>query len=166
MPGARCTRSLACEIKKHASKVTTGSPNGSGIPCAMVLTVSFVVSPETGLSCLRHRHELQKHPCRFDASVGAPERYDFAVRDRSASSSRIAASTASLNPTFVTIAKRPSCGYGTRLALLLFLPIRETKYFFLEGWTAIRANSSPGKVHVMSSLERRLIPFLVQGGSV
>jgi hypothetical protein len=25
-PGARCTRSLACELKKHASKVTTGSP--------------------------------------------------------------------------------------------------------------------------------------------
>jgi hypothetical protein len=26
-PGARCTRSLACEIKKHTSIVTTGPPD-------------------------------------------------------------------------------------------------------------------------------------------
>jgi hypothetical protein len=34
MPGARCTRSLVCEIGKHTSVVTTGSPVHSGIPCA------------------------------------------------------------------------------------------------------------------------------------
>ena len=46
-------------IEKHASQVHhrfTGIT--SGFPCAMVLTVSFVVSPETGLCCLRH-------PCRL-----------------------------------------------------------------------------------------------------
>jgi hypothetical protein len=32
MPGASCTRSLACEIKKHTSVVTTGTPNDPGIP--------------------------------------------------------------------------------------------------------------------------------------
>ena len=32
MPGARCTRSLACKIKKHTSVVTTGSPGSPGIP--------------------------------------------------------------------------------------------------------------------------------------
>ena len=32
MPGARCTRSLACKIKKHTSIVTTGSPDSPGIP--------------------------------------------------------------------------------------------------------------------------------------
>jgi hypothetical protein len=37
MPGARRTRSLACKIKKHTSIVTTGSPEQSGIPRAMVL---------------------------------------------------------------------------------------------------------------------------------
>jgi len=52
-PGARCTRSLACELKKHTSIVTTGSPVWSGLPCAMVLTVSFVLSPVTGFSCHR-----------------------------------------------------------------------------------------------------------------
>jgi hypothetical protein len=35
MPGARRTRGLACEIKKHTSKVTTGTPKHSGIPCTM-----------------------------------------------------------------------------------------------------------------------------------
>jgi hypothetical protein len=36
MPGARCTRSLACKIKKHTSIVTTVTPRSSGIPRAMV----------------------------------------------------------------------------------------------------------------------------------
>jgi hypothetical protein len=39
--------SLACKNKKHASKSTTVTPETSGIPRAMVLTVSFVVSPES-----------------------------------------------------------------------------------------------------------------------
>src|SRR5579863_473291 len=39
--------------KKHMSLVTTGTPERSGLPCAMVLTASFVLAPETGLSCLR-----------------------------------------------------------------------------------------------------------------
>ena len=32
MPGAQCTRSLACENKKHTSVVTTGPPEQPGIP--------------------------------------------------------------------------------------------------------------------------------------
>jgi hypothetical protein len=35
--------------EKHTSVVTTGSPDWSGLPCAMVLTVSFVLSPAIGL---------------------------------------------------------------------------------------------------------------------
>jgi hypothetical protein len=53
------TRSLACKTKKHTSKFTTGTPKRSGIPCAMVLTVSFALSPETGLSCLRHWRDVK-----------------------------------------------------------------------------------------------------------
>ncbi len=53
MPGARCARSLVCKIKKHTSVVTTVTPETPGIPRAMVLTVSFVISPVTGLSCHR-----------------------------------------------------------------------------------------------------------------
>ncbi len=40
MPGARCTRSLACEIKKHTSVVTTVTPELPGIPRAMVLRLT------------------------------------------------------------------------------------------------------------------------------
>src|SRR6202171_2382410 len=56
-PGARCTRSLVCsvlvahECSHHRS---TGTP---GLPCAMVLTACFVLSPVTGLSCHRHPAE-------------------------------------------------------------------------------------------------------------
>jgi len=49
MPGERRTRSLGCKGKKHAELVTTGSPKHSGTPCAMVLTVSFVISLVIGL---------------------------------------------------------------------------------------------------------------------
>ena len=54
-PGARCTRSLVCsvlvahECSHHRS---TGTP---GIPCAMVLTAYFVLSPVTGLVCHRYQ---------------------------------------------------------------------------------------------------------------
>jgi hypothetical protein len=78
-PGARCTRSLACEIIKHTSVVTTGTPVSPGLPCAMVLTVSFVLSPVTGLSC--HRR-LANCFAKLDASVGASGPYDFAVRQK------------------------------------------------------------------------------------
>src|SRR5438270_6902383 len=77
MPGARCVRSLACKIKKHTSIVTTVTPGSPGIPRAMVLTVSFALSPVTGLSCHCHR---QVTTCQLDASVGASEPHDFAVR--------------------------------------------------------------------------------------
>jgi len=47
MPGARRARSLACKMKKHTSIVTTVTPVSPGIPYAMVLTGSFVLSPAT-----------------------------------------------------------------------------------------------------------------------
>jgi hypothetical protein len=77
MPGAKCARSLACEMKKHTSVVTTVTPETPGIPRAMVLTVSFVLSPVTGLSC--HRR-LADTSAKLDASVGASGPHDFAVR--------------------------------------------------------------------------------------
>ena len=43
----------------------------------MVLTVSFVLFPVTGLSCHRHFALAAK----LDASVGASEPHDFAVRE-------------------------------------------------------------------------------------
>src|SRR6202035_3040360 len=40
-------------LQKHTSIVTTGSPETSGLPCAMVLTAYFVLSPVSGLFCHR-----------------------------------------------------------------------------------------------------------------
>jgi len=77
MPGARCARSLACKNKKAHEVVTTGSPEQPGIPRAMVLTVSFALSPVTGLYCHCRR---QVTTCQLDASVGASEPHDFTVR--------------------------------------------------------------------------------------
>ena len=79
MPGARCARSLVCDIKtKHTSIVTTVTPETPGIPRAMVLTVSFVLSPVTGLFCHRRRRKVVFR--KLDTSVGAPGPHDFAVR--------------------------------------------------------------------------------------
>src|SRR3954467_8072541 len=77
MPGARCTRSLACKNNKAHEVVTTGSPEQPGIPRAMVLTVSFVISPVIGLSCHRHR---QVTTCQLDTSVEASGPHAFPVR--------------------------------------------------------------------------------------
>src|SRR5438270_13888267 len=99
MPGAQCARSLACKIKKHTSIVTTVTPGSPGIPRAMVLTVSFVLFPVTGLVC--HRRQ-RKYFRQLDASGGASEPHDFAVRLTCCSSKAPSASTDS-RPAFVEI---------------------------------------------------------------
>ena len=76
MPGARRARSLACKIIKHTSIVTTVTPDSPGIPRAMVLTVSFVLSPVIGLVC----HRRFALAAKLDAGVEASGPHDFAVR--------------------------------------------------------------------------------------
>jgi hypothetical protein len=65
-------------MKKAHEQVTTGSPGTPGLPCAMVLTAYFVLSPATGLFC--HRRSRGLPPQELDASVGASGPHDFAVR--------------------------------------------------------------------------------------
>jgi hypothetical protein len=75
--------------QKAHELVTTGSPDQSGFPRAMVLTVSFVISPVTGLFCHRRFADIDaSHPvgpenvsAKLDASVGASGPHDFAVRN-------------------------------------------------------------------------------------
>src|SRR5256885_2667147 len=130
MPGAQCARSLACKIKKHTSIVTTVTPGSPGIPRAMVLTVSFVLFPVTGLVC--HRRQ-RKYFRRLDASVGASEPHDFAVHLTCCSSAAPSASIAS-RPAFVTIAIRPSVGRdGVTNEVICFG--EEHEYFWKWGWT-------------------------------
>jgi hypothetical protein len=48
MPGARCTRSLACNVLVAHECRHHRSPEHPAFPHAMVLTVSFVLSPVIG----------------------------------------------------------------------------------------------------------------------
>jgi hypothetical protein len=79
----------------------------------MVLTVSFALSPVTGLVCHRRPQETSKKLAsrELDASVGASGPHNFAVRKISAFVNAPPASTAS-RLTSVTIAKRPSVRDG------------------------------------------------------
>src|ERR1700676_5460736 len=114
---------------KHTSVVTTGSPVSPGLPCAMVLTVSFVLSPVTGLSCHRRLRNTFR---RLDASVGASGPHDFAVRI-SAARQRVATCVHRIpHPTFVTTAKRPSVWGGTGRDIHLICISEKQKYFFEE----------------------------------
>jgi hypothetical protein len=67
------------KVKAHKSKSPQVHRTNPALPARMVLTVSFVVSPETGLCCLRRRRDAT-HLDRLDTSVGVSGRYDFAVR--------------------------------------------------------------------------------------
>jgi hypothetical protein len=55
------------KVIKHTSIVTTGSPVTPSLPCVMVLTAYFVLSPVTGLFC--HRRHVDRST-KLDASVG------------------------------------------------------------------------------------------------
>jgi hypothetical protein len=76
----RAPRSLACSVKntRVSHHGRAGSP---GIPRAMVLTVSFGLSPVIGLSC--HRRPAD-YPAKLDVGVEASGPHDFAVRDSAA----------------------------------------------------------------------------------
>jgi hypothetical protein len=117
--------------KKAHEVVTTGSPEQPGIPRAMVLTVSFVISPVIGLCCHRHR---QVTTCPLDASVEASGPHDFAVR---VSTFRQACYQRPPHPvpTFVTIAKRPFVWDGMAGVLELIWGSGEAEYFCKRDWT-------------------------------
>ncbi len=85
MPGAQCARSLAGQ-KKQAMPVTvtTVTPEITRHSPRNGFTVSFVLSPVTGLSCHRRLREII--PPKLDASVGASGPHDFAVRKPALSS--------------------------------------------------------------------------------
>jgi hypothetical protein len=73
MPGTRRTHGPVCKEKKaHKLQATTGAPKHSGIPCAIILTLSFVLFRENGLCCLRHRRDA-KHRRQLGVSIATPE---------------------------------------------------------------------------------------------
>ena len=81
MPGGRLRPQPCVQNKKHASIVTTVTPEMSGIPRAMVLRFPSYSSRRSGF-LVSVVGAMRKHCCRLDASVEASEPHDFAVRFR------------------------------------------------------------------------------------
>jgi hypothetical protein len=120
-------------VEMHTSKRV--HRNHPAFPHAMVLTVSFVLSPVTGpvtgLSCHSHQRSCLR---QLDTSVGASGPHDFAVREPA---------------TFVSAPPRPPhpapyvrddretplCLGRDDFALFLFLPNGKAKNFARGDWT-------------------------------
>ena len=110
-PGAGRTHGPPANKKAGGRRHRIGRT--SGLPCAMVLTVSFALSPGTGLSCSRREQiVLLTWPQRREARTTRLRRPHRLVRPR-AKRAAIRCVHRIPWPTFVTIAKRPSCGHGT-----------------------------------------------------
>src|SRR5690242_7240868 len=112
-------------MKKARKQVTTGTPKRSGIPCTMVLRLIRALLGVPGLIASVARgivHEL-------DPSVGRSGPRDFAIRGQRHSSVDVTLVHRIPLPTLVTIAKRPSCGCGTREGRPLICPTAQAKYF-------------------------------------
>ena len=105
----------------------------TGIPCAMVLTDSSVLSPVIGLVCHRHRR---------DAKASLPtwhQRRDARTtrlrRPRSAHSSRAPSRPSHPTPNVRDDREAPLERARDQVGLLLFLPKRKAKYFCKQDWT-------------------------------
>ena len=66
MPASDAPAASHAKQNEHTSVVTTVTPVSPRIPRAMVLTVSFVISPVTGLSCHRRQRSV-KSPSRLSS---------------------------------------------------------------------------------------------------
>jgi hypothetical protein len=130
---------------KHTSVVTTVTPETSGIPRAMVLTASFVLSPGTGLSCPRRP---QDH--RLAGLTPASGRQDHTTSPYAAALSSglttiepdAATSIASRAQRVVTIAIRPSVGHETAAVLKLICPTAKAENFCERDWTLMEMHRS------------------------
>jgi hypothetical protein len=110
MPGARCTRSLACESKKAHELITTGSPESFRHSLHDGSTAYDRALPRCPSRCPGLLATVAGGSTRqLDPSVGGSGPHDFAVRMCVA---RLATPTRPPHPAphFVTIASRPSEG--------------------------------------------------------
>src|SRR4051812_45399154 len=119
------------QSKKAYELVTTGKPDDPAFPHAVVLTVSFVISPVIGLCC--HR----RFACaKLDASVEASGPHDFAVRVQHRSSAVLTIASIASRPASVTIASAPRWGRDGAIRKVFRLAL-EARYFCDWGSTAV-----------------------------
>src|SRR5258708_27738422 len=106
----------------------------------MVLTVSFVLSPVTGLVCHRRR---QNDSCRLDASVGASGPHDFTVRAYAVRQRHC--HVHHIPPRVRDDRDTPLSRDGTVADIEVIWVRGEQKYFCERGWTPKSRNSPTGK---------------------
>src|SRR3954451_9801519 len=117
------------QSKKAYELVTTGKPDDPAFPHAMVITVSFVISPVIGLVVT----VALRSPAKLDASVEASGPHDFAVRVQHRSSA--APNSVHRIPSRVRDDReRPLVGRDGAIRKVFRL-VLEARYFCAEGWT-------------------------------
>jgi hypothetical protein len=106
MPGARCARSLVCEIKKHTSVVTTGKAGSPGVSCAMVLRVPSCSSRRSGFLAA----VTPEKRWLLESLISASRYQNHTTSPSATGSVRLPCCRVHRIPrsTFVTTAKRPS----------------------------------------------------------
>jgi hypothetical protein len=80
MPGARCTRSLMCKMKKAHEPITTSEPENPAFPHANGFNGLLRGLPGEP-ACCHHPQRNAKHCRQVDTSIGVSGRHDFAVRN-------------------------------------------------------------------------------------
>src|SRR3954466_4611287 len=117
------------QSKKAYELVTTGKPDDPAFPHAVVLTVSFVISPVIGLVVT----VALRSPAKLDASVEASGPHDFAVRVQHRSSA-VLNGVHRIPPRVRDDRERPSVGRDGAIRKV-FCVWGETKYFRERDWT-------------------------------
>jgi hypothetical protein len=133
MPGARCARSLVCEIKKHTSKSPRSRRIRPAFPAQWFYGLYRALPGDR--ACLPPSPRGMTS-AKLDASVGASGPHDFAVREAKRVRQRAACVHRIPRSTSVTIAKRPSRGGGTAGDIVLIWVSGEAEYFLKWDWTA------------------------------
>jgi hypothetical protein len=107
-PAASCAKVESTRVRNHGH---TGSP---GIPRAMVLTVSFALSPVIGLFCHRRPQETCLRSLLLKNLTPSSRRQDHTTLPSARGALVFGAASRPPHPasTSVTIAKRPSLGAG------------------------------------------------------
>jgi hypothetical protein len=125
------TRSPCAKGSKHTI-VTTGTAASRHSPHNGVTAYS-ALSPVIGRSCHRHQRDTEVSSPTWRQRRGV-KTTRLRRPHRRASSARADPSIA-FQPTFVTIAIRPSCRAGTAALIELILANREAEYFLGSSWT-------------------------------
>jgi hypothetical protein len=142
------------------TRVSQVTPESPGIPRAMVLTVSFVLSPGTGLSCPRRPRTCIRE---LDTSVGVSGPHDFAVRFSAVRQERIRVHR--IPPRVRDDREPPLCGTGRAELVEMICPTGKAEYFCKGGWTGKSLICPSGKSNdVHDQLVKRFaVPSVTPG---